>query len=336
MAGKRPIDIKRDSAIALQVGGDDKSAAKEMLSTRDALYVIKESGVFKIRLADDIDPGRTNSDIPNLSQQVLTEGYDSEIVARILMTAKTLFDERNASVNPFVADLFEHSIVLTRQVLELDTMTQALSKDISAKSAVLEARAPARNAFALPSVPDLETKLHGILFKADKAKDQMIGLARLHFMPEATGKVALDVLERAIEGTLAAEPQMVAAWKEEWNYFGLVRNMRNVCEHPNKNYMISLSDFSMLPTGEINPPLVEIQHPTTPIRTLPTTEFLVFVRNAVLEHAESIIVLLRLAYLLKANPFAERVGEFQEDQRRHRHVRYYRAIEHNGEWRILG
>src|SRR5580658_465553 len=100
------------------------------------------------------------------------------------------------------------------------------------------------------------------------------------------GKVALDVLERAIEGTLAAEPQMVAAWKEEWNYFGLVRNMRNVCEHPNNNYKISLSDFSMLPTGEINPPLVEIQHPTTPIKTLPSTEFLVFVRNAVLEHAE--------------------------------------------------
>ncbi len=336
MASKRPIDSKRDAAITLQVGGDDKSAAKEFLSTRDALYVIKESGVFKIRLADDIDPGRTNPDIPNLSQQVLTEGYDNEIVARILLTAKTLFDERNATVNPFVADLLEHGIVLTRQVLELDAMTQALSKEINEKIAVLEAKAPARNAFALPSVPDLETKLHGILFKADKAKDAIIGLARLHFMPEATGKVALDELERAIEGTLAAQPQMVAAWKEEWNYFGLVRNMRNVCEHPKNNYKLSLSDFSMLPTGEINPPLVEIQHPATPIRALPATEFLAFVRNSALEHAEAIIVFLRLAYLLKANPFAERVGEFQEDQRRHRHVRYYRAIEHNGEWRILG
>jgi hypothetical protein len=99
---------------------------------------------------------------------------------------------------------------------------------------------------------------------------------------------------------------------------------------------MSLSDFAMLPTGEINPPLVEIQHPATPIRALPATEFLAFVRNSVLEHAEALIVFLRLAYLLKANPFAERVGEFQEDQRRHRHVRYYRAIEHNGEWRILG
>jgi hypothetical protein len=336
MADRRPIDTQRDAAITLQVGGDDKSPAKEFLSTRNALYVIKESGVFKIRLADDIDPRRTNPDIPNLSQRVLTEGYDNEIVARILLTAKTLFDERNATVNPFVADLLEQGIVLTRQVLELDAMTQALSKEISEKSAAFEAKTLARNAFALPSVPDLETKLHGILFKADKAKDSMLGLARLHFMPEASGKVALDVLERAFEGTLATEPQMIAAWKEECKYFALVRNMRNVCEHPKDNYKASLSDFSMLPTGEIDPPMVEIQHPATPVTTMPMTEFLAYVGNAVLEHAEAVIVLLRLAYLLKANPFAERVGEFPEDQRRHHYVRYYRAVEHNGEWRILG
>ena len=116
-----------------------------------------------------------------------------------MLTAKTFFDERNATANPFVADLFEHGIVLTRQVLELDAMTQALSKEINEKLAVLEAKAPAGNAFALPSVPDLETQLHGILFKADKAKDAMLGLARLHFMPEATEKVALDELKRAIE-----------------------------------------------------------------------------------------------------------------------------------------
>ena len=129
---------------------------------------------------------------------------------------------------------------------------------------------------------------------------------------------------------------MVAAWKRGIKYFGLVRNMRNASASTRKTIIRCASGFFDVPTGEINPPLVEIQHPATPIRALPATEFLTLVRNSVLEHAEAIIVFLRLAYLLKANPFAERVGEFQEDQRRHRHVHYYRAIEHNGEWRILG
>ena len=94
MAGKRPIDRKRDAAITLQVGGDDKSAAQGIFvhARCSALCLIRRNrAYFKIRLADDIDPGRTNPDIPNLSQQVLTEGYDNEIVARILLTAKDAF-----------------------------------------------------------------------------------------------------------------------------------------------------------------------------------------------------------------------------------------------------
>jgi hypothetical protein len=126
VAGKRPIDIKRDAAITLHIGGEDKSAVEELLSTGNGLFVIKKTGVFKIQLADDIDPDRENPKIPNLSQQVLAEGYDNVIVARILLTAKTLFDENNATITPFVAALFAKCIVLTGQLLELDAMTREL------------------------------------------------------------------------------------------------------------------------------------------------------------------------------------------------------------------
>jgi hypothetical protein len=62
----------------------------EFLSTGNSLYVIKEAGVYRIQLADDIDPARANPNIPNLNQQVLAAGHNNEIVARILLTAKYL------------------------------------------------------------------------------------------------------------------------------------------------------------------------------------------------------------------------------------------------------
>ncbi len=336
MAGKHPIDIQRDAAITLQIGGDDKSAAREFLSTADSLYIIKEIGIFKVQLADDIDPGRTNPNIPNLSQQVLAAGYDNEIVARVLLTAKYLFDERNATVKPFVASLFENCIVLTRQLLELDAMTRELADEIQRKEAAFVEKPTARNAFSLPSVPGMDTKLHSILSRADKTKDTILGMCRLQFLPGAAGKVKVEELEKAAETSIQAEPEVFTAWKEIARYFSLIRNMRNVSEHPKANYQVLLADFSMQSDGQVNPPLVEIQHPDTPIGTLPVVEFLEFVRSTMLQHAEIMLTFIRFAVLMKHNPFGEWVAEFPEAERRHKFVRYYRAINMGGTWRILG
>lgn len=50
----------------------------------------------------------------------MAEGYVNVIVARILLTAKTLFDENNVTVTSFVATLFEKCIVLTGQLRDLN------------------------------------------------------------------------------------------------------------------------------------------------------------------------------------------------------------------------
>lgn len=312
------------------------SPVKEFLSTGDDLYVIKESSVFRVQLADDIDPGRTNPGIPNLSQQVLTAGYNSEIVAKVLLTAKYLFDDHNATVQAFVAHLFESCIFLTRQLLELETMTRELLDEVQGKQAAFAENPPMSSAFSLPSIPSLDTKAHNILVKADKSKDAILALYRLRFLPAATGKPKLKELDKAIEVAMQAEPELIAAWKETSKYFWLIRNMRNASEHPEENYRAVLSNFAMWPDGKVYPPLIEIQHPDTPIRTLPVTEFLAFVRDSMLGYAESTLAFIRFAVLLEDNPFRERVVEFPEKERRHKHVRFYRAVVLHGAWHILG
>lgn len=335
VTGKRPIDVQRDAAFALQINAEDQLLGREFLSTADGLYIIKDSSIHKIQLADDIDPDRTNPAIPNLSQQVLTAGYENEIVARVLLTAKYLFDEKNATVKPFVAALFENCILLTRQILELDTMTGGLTDEIGKKEAAFAENPPAPKAFNLPSVSDLDTKVHNILVKADKAKDVILALCSLQLLPSTIGKPKLKDLDQAIEVAMRAEPELIAAWKERSKYFWLIRNMRNVSEHPKENYRVRLADFAMWPDGKVYPPLIEIQHAETPIRTVPLTEFLDFIRNSMLAHAETILAFIRHAVLLKDNPFSERIAEVPEDERRHKYVRYYRAINLNGAWRIL-
>jgi hypothetical protein len=292
MNKKRPIDRQREAAINLTVSDDDdKSALQDFLSTSSALYVIKGSGVYKIQLADDIDPKRTNAAIPNLSQRVLLAGYDNEVVARILLTAKGLFDEKNATVNPFVGSIFERSLDLTKHVLELHEMISDLREKITQKEIAFLEKEQIPNTFYLPSIPDLDKSLHNIFVKSDKAKDTILALYRLHFLPDAENKPQLAEYDSAIDSLLNAAPDLVSAWSETKKTFNLIRNMRNASEHPKEGQKIILTDFAMNPDGTVNPPLVEIQHKDTPIHLLPLVEILDFIQNLVLNSAESALVL---------------------------------------------
>jgi hypothetical protein len=333
---KRPIDIQRDAAISLRIGGDDNSAIKELLSTSKNLYVIKENGIFKIQLADDIDPARTNPNIPTHNQQVLTARYNNEIVARILLTAKYLFDEKNATVDPFVAELFESCLILTKQILELSEMTGKLSEEINEKEQNFLQNPPKPNAFILPSIHGIDTKIYNILSKADKSKDTLLEIHRLHFLPETRGKVVLDELDNAISLLSNIDPNFISEWKKSYELFMRLRHLRNASEHPDENKVIIANDFTMKADGKISLPTVEIRHPKIPNETLSVLAFLEFLRKTLLDYAENTVVFIKRAALLNRNPFNERVVEFPEEERRHKFVRYYRAINIGGNWRILG
>jgi len=334
---KRPIDRQREAAITMKVGDDeDASSIKDFLSTENALYTIKDKGVYKTQLADDIDPGRTNPDIPNLSQKVLPAGNDNEIVARILLTAKCLFDENNATVSPFVGFLFEESINLTRHALELEDMISNLKEKIIQKELEFEDKEHIPNAFLLPSITDLDRDLHNICVKADKAKDSILSLYRLYFFPDVKKRPTLSEYDAAIKGKLSSRPDIIRGWEDTNKFMILVRNIRNASEHRRDGNQLVVKDFEMQPDSIVNPPLLEVEHEDTPIEPVRVVDFLDFIGNAMLDQAEGSIVTLRCAALLERNPFNEEVGFLSAENRRHPLVRYCRAINLNGEMRILG
>lgn len=336
MDRKRPIDRQREAAVTLIVGDeDDKSGIKEFLSTQTALYVIKDNGLYKVQLADDIDPQRTNPNIPNLSQKILSFGYNDEVVARILLTAKYLFDEHNATVRPFIGSLLETSIDVTRHIVELRQMVSDLQDDI-AKRENKSKEDQLHNAFSLPSIPDISARIHNILVKADKTKDAILGIYKLQFLPNIEGRPLLSEYDKAMEILSEKAPQLISAWEETKKFFVFVRNARNSSEHPKDGQRIVLSNFSMTTEGGIVPPLIEVVHKDTPIRTLPLSEFIQFIFDVSFGHAESSLLHIKYTTLLDNNPFGEWVAEFSPEDRRHPMVRYYRSININGIDRILG
>lgn len=337
MTEKRAIDKQREAAITLTIGDDDdKSAIQSSLSTSNALYIIKENGVYKIQLADDIDPDRTNPNIPNVNQKVLSAGGNNEVVARILLTAKCLFDENNAIVRPFVSAFLEQSIDLTKHVLELHEMIFDLKEKITHKEKFFEEQNHKPNTYSLPAVPDLDKDLHNIIVKADKAKDNILSLYRLNFLPEAKKKPKIDEYDAAIRTALSSKADIISSWDEIKRILNLLRNIRNSSEHRRDGNQLILTDFEMKPDGSVTSPTLEIQHKDTPIEQVQVVDFLSFIEDVVLDHAEESIVIIRLAALLDRNPFNEHVGKLTPEDRRHPLVRYCRTINMGGNIQILG
>src|SRR5690349_18669276 len=91
---KGPIDELRDAAFSLRVGFDEDGRFVDFYKIGDERMLwVKSNAIYEIMLADQIDPGRTNPSIPHAQQRLLDVGAEDEMVQRILLTAKVLFNE---------------------------------------------------------------------------------------------------------------------------------------------------------------------------------------------------------------------------------------------------
>ena len=339
MNRKSAIDRQRESAITLEVGGkDDNSQIREFLSLSHALFTVTDLAVYRVLLADDIDPERTNPNIPNQSQKIIPSGYNDPIVAKILLTAKYLFDKNNATADPLLDEFFEAAIDLTKHVLELQKMIAELKGEISEKENFIETAQQKPNGYSLPAITDLKTKVHNILVKADKAKDAILELYKIHFLPNEGGKPKLEKYTKALKGLSNIDDEVLKVWEEKEKFLGLIRNARNSSEHPKPNQQVLLNDFTMQADGSVAPPLIKIEHKDTPIGLLPLAEFIDFLEGMIIDYSELSSVFIKQLILISSeqNPLGEWVTEFPEKERRHPNVRFYRSINMGGTERILG
>jgi hypothetical protein len=86
----RPIDKVRNSALSITLPPDTGSIS-DMGEINGALHMIGGSAIYRVQLADEIDPERTNIAIPNTHQKVLSYGTEFPYVRQTLMTARRLF-----------------------------------------------------------------------------------------------------------------------------------------------------------------------------------------------------------------------------------------------------
>src|SRR5258706_2959714 len=127
---KRPIDLQREGAGFMNVGSpDDLSPITAMIVIGKKLYIVKASSIYQVRMADDIDPERTNPSLPNTQQKILGVGSDSEVVGRILLTASALFKANYLEKNIDCEGALRLSLELLKDIVAMCELCESLKRD---------------------------------------------------------------------------------------------------------------------------------------------------------------------------------------------------------------
>jgi hypothetical protein len=329
---KRPIDRKRDAGGMMEIGTpDDQSAVTAIFPIGDDLYVVKERGVYEVKLADRIDPNRTNIAIPNMQQRVLNYGSDAPVVGRTLLTAKELF---NPTYLPKNLDLTEALRLCFEALKDLTAMLDvaaALKQDqLAATTAVGHTRQKG-GAIALPAVGKVAARCKDFIQKADHSLQSLLGMVRIFYGKDA-GRQWFEGFEKVVSKRYGESDPSSQFLAGVLPFLKFIRNARNCVEHPKHRQRIVTRDFFPQADGTILPPTIEIIHPHTPMPAFPVSEFMSRAQEELVAIVEQTIAFMCSKHVRPPMAaFPVQVVEWPEENRWQKHVRYsYGLYDANG------
>ena len=316
---KRPIDRQREAGISMQIGTEDDGDVKGMLAIGGIMHIIKERGIYAVKLADTIDPQRNNPNIPNTQQKVFACGSDSELVGRTLLTARTMFNKN------YLPESFDNDRALA---ITFDALKELLGMGEVARdyaAAEKEAIDPfmnlrqMRGSLIVPSVGDVESRCKTFIQKADHVCGALYRIAGLFYKVPVKGCKFLAELCRGKYGEGDLFTRFVAGLLPS---LGFIRDARNCFEHPKENQKCTVTDFSVGADGYITPPTLAAKYQDTEYPAASVSEYMTQFSERLPEMFELMVVHMCSKHVQPFGGMTVEVVESPENRRREKHVRF--------------
>ena len=309
---KQHIDKVRDNALSMQIGDENDGPISRMVSVANKdMYIIKKRAIFRVLLADDIDPKRTNTGIPNAHQRIASQGSDSEIVARSFLTADALFNSNRFDGLADVKQIMDLSMVVMKELLAAQSIENDLVGEES--NALAAFQQPKHRSVALPSVEGLNERLKTFVQKIEHAAQAIYKFTQQFF--SHTDRL-WNGFESEIKKQFGEADEFSKAAASIQPFMTFIRNLRNSIEHPKASECVIIKDFAITPDGTLTRPTVQLIHPISPQPEMNVHDFLPQVSGQVLEVFEALMVYVALKHIKPFGGFEVTVGLLPPDQLR--------------------
>jgi hypothetical protein len=317
----RPIDKLRDGAGSIEIRTpDDDSAILEMISTGERLLIVKEKGVYEVKLADQVDPERTNIATPNTVQRILPYGASDAWIGATLLTAYRLLKGSSAQEKVDGDDAFALVLKIVEDISGARQLHDSYAKAEADAAANLAPKIRPDRSILVPAIGNVETKCNEFLQRGDHALRELFRLVRMFYSDVGSG--GWESLKAKIDGgpkDIDNFPQFLA---DVLPFLQLIRNARNCVEHPMPLQRLSVTDFALDPKNALLPPMIEVIHPKTPLQKIPLGAFFSQALQNLVSIVELMIVFLCARNVKSFGGMQIQVMEIPPERRRSPHVRY--------------
>ena len=318
---RRPIDKLRSGAGSLEISTpDDDSAISEMISIDDRLLVVKGKGIYEIKLADQVDPERTNIDVPNTIQRILPYGAEDSWIGAVVLTANQLLQSPCLSSNINGAEAFAMVLEIAKDIAGAHELVEKYcdAENVAARS--LDPKIRKDRSIIVPALGNIKTRCNEFLQRSDHALRKLLRLVRMFYSDVRSG--GWEALKTKIERESKDIDSFPQFLDETVPFLQLIRNARNCVEHPRPEQRLVTVDFSVDAKNTPLPPTVEIIDPRTPLPRVSVNAFFTQTLENLVRVVELMVVFLCARHVSTIGSFPVQVVEFPQERRRSPHVRY--------------
>ena len=268
---KRPIDRKRESAGMMEIEDPfDQTGITQLLVIGGQLHALKENSIYQVNLADDVDPKRTNINVPNSYQRVLDIGSGSPLVQRTLLTAHALLNKEHLSKG-FDAD---KALSLAFSALaDVAAMHEIVSAFEADQNGAVQGVRNAGHGLPIPTIGNVLARFKSFVQKADHAFQSLQQIMRLLYGNEKAK--SFETLAEHVCHKYGADDPFCKLMSEALPFWKRVRAARNNVEHTIPKQEVIVKDFHLTDAVTIEVPTVEVIHPKHPTPPTNLLDFMV-------------------------------------------------------------
>jgi hypothetical protein len=312
-----------------------------MVEINGSLFIIKESAIYAVQQADQIDPELTNIALPNIiPRPVLSEGCDSELVGKTLLTAVTLFNK-----GKFLPHEFDHGKALSLSFEALTSMIAMRAGATEFEVAQQKAHEKALGTSSgggsphIPAMGDVTNPCRAFMQQAYHAQGSLLTIVEL-FYPDISKKQKKDrkgPWDRLAERVNSSEGTdiFIKFLGQAVPFLKDVQNIRDCLDHKNVKGVV-VRDFTLQPDGKVVTPTIEVDFRGTRHPPVAISEFMSRVLNILMYTFEMMIVHLATQHYKPPAPFPIYIDMPAENRRFWKHVRFYYGSCWNGEFIPMG
>jgi hypothetical protein len=310
---------RRDSAFSMKLGEEERNGnIQEIISLPDGIYTVSERAIYRVQLADMIDPDLAHPNTPHVNQRFASAGSDNPIVGRTFLQANQLFSKPHF-------DEEKSGLVMTavlagmQEILGAEDILTKLQADLLAAEKNLPS-SPHKGAIALPAVGDIEARGKAFVQRSEHALQAIFRLAVV-FFGDTRKPGFFDGVAAHVRENFGEDNNFVAFADSMAKFAKLIRGLRHSIEHRKPYQKIDILDYHF-EGGKLHRPTVHVTHADVPFDAMPLNEFMSFIIQNLTEALETLIVYLAASNVSHLGKMPIAVGEHPHFGQGHVLVKY--------------